>query len=62
MGFFTGQQEDVYLFFFACKNYVNARKNLFELLFNRLEKPIIIKFGFFEVVSLLKSLEDLINN
>lgn len=46
-------------FFFVCKNYVNAKNNLFELLFDRLEEPIIIKFGFFEVVSLLR---DLINN
>lgn len=37
-----GQREDVYHFCFVCKNYVNARNNLFELLFNRLEETILI--------------------
>lgn len=37
-----GQKEDVYHFFFVCKNYVNARNNLFELLFNRLDETILI--------------------
>lgn len=40
-----GQKEDVYHFFVVCKNYVNARNNLFELPFNRLEETILIIFG-----------------